>query len=324
MYISSKEEHYRTHQHSIRLCILTFLAIIVSLSIVLSVQTQRAMATGSSVVVTISGPTGQEVLSPALLTIHIYDTIIFVNQSTLPYAVAADDNSFSSPAILHNQQWSTTSGILGAHSYHASLPTSNTTGATAATATIGATSTTIMGEILVVADNIALLPTPQPQIEATALAIIESGKHPPDVIQLPVATMPVTGHHVPTIKSLQTQLLSLPVLAGAGGMLIMIIVLIIVLSRRKRRTKHDDDDFMDDDLFSTTHTYQTASSMSSATTAMLVAQETQVTKTTPATQTRKIVWPLRLLQGIKTRLKRHKAESEDDENEGDEEYEHEA
>ncbi|HCI81497.1 MAG TPA: hypothetical protein DHW02_17615 [Ktedonobacter sp.] len=297
-----------------RFCLLALLTMLASFIVLRASHTQRVMAidtTGTSVVISISGASGQAVFFPSLLTIHIYDTVIFVNQSTTPCAVAADDNSFSSPSIAHNQQWSTTFSILGAHSYHATSATSS--------------NDMPIGEILVVADNVALLPTPQPQIEATALAIIQAGKHPPDVIQLPTTSTTVPGVHSHPQLSLQARLLSFPILAIASGMFalfIFLVLLIIVRFRRKHRAKQDDDEWIDDgfsDMYNT-HAYQEATSSTAL--ATLVAQkvqQTQEAKTVQPSQTPKIAWYRRLFQTIQTRTHKRDKDDEDDEN-----YEYEA
>lgn len=281
-----------------RCCVLASLAVIASLFILLSGHVQHALATGETVIVQINGPTEHPSFSPALLTIHLYDTVMFVNQSTTSYAIAADDNNFSSPAIAHNQQWTTTFSILGAHSYHATSTTSNYV--------------SMIGEILVVAENVVLLPTPQPQIEATALALIQAGKHPPDSIQLPTTTTPVVRQNIQTPPSLQARLLSLPVLASAGGILVLLIGIIIVLSRRRQRIKYDED-FLDDELFPySMNTRQRVIKVTSGATATLItpdAQPVQVPKRNNVIQ---------LFQTMGTRLHRGKKDRND---EGDEENE---
>ena len=299
-----------------RFSLFALLVLIASVTMLLAGQTQQAMATGESVVVTLSGSPGQMDISPSLLTIHIYDTVIFVNQSATPYAVAADDTSFSSPPIAHNQQWSTTFSILGAHSYH----------------TTSATSSNVMaiGEILVVADNVALLPTPQPQIEATALAIIQAGKHPPDVIQLPTTSTIVPGSHSHPQQRLQAWLLSFPALAIVGSILaffIFLAVLLIVRSRRKRRTTLDDDEWTDDtfsDMYNT-HAYQGTTSFTSSTaSATLVAQEVQQTQEAKAvhpSQTPKIAWYKRLFHTMQTRIRAHTKKKDNEDYEDYEDYE---
>jgi hypothetical protein len=92
-----------------------------------------------------------------------------------------------------------------------------------------------------------LLPTPQPQVEATAFTLIQAGKHPPDVIVLP--TPPVTAtqttRHSPF---LQTLLLSPFFLVGVG-VLLSILLLILRLMLRRKRYKEDDEEFTEDESF---------------------------------------------------------------------------
>ncbi len=113
--------------------------------------------------------------SPALLTVHVLDYVIFINQ-TSPAAnvsVAAVDGTFSSPAIASGKQWATSFTSPGAYEYHDAANPSH-----------------MVGEIVVVASSVALLTTPAPEVEATAIALIQEGKTPPDNLALvtPTAT----------------------------------------------------------------------------------------------------------------------------------------
>jgi plastocyanin len=182
-------------------------------------------AIGDTTIVQIVGPGQAPGFLPTLLTIHQYDTVIFVNKTNTSYALTASDNSFSSPAIASGQQWRTTFGSLGAHEYHTTQPAQHMT-----------------GEILVVANTVSLLPTPVPQIEATALVIIKAGKHPPDTIVLPTQQdLPL--QHSTSAKQMNV-LLSPLVLGIAGGVLLLLILLfvtILLLRRHRRRVREEEE-----------------------------------------------------------------------------------
>ncbi len=185
-----------------------------------------AAAIGDTTVVQIVGPAQAPGFSPALLTIHQYDTVIFVNKTTTPYALSTSDNSFSSPAIPAGQRWRTTFSGLGAHEYHTTQSSQH-----------------MAGEILVVANSISLLPTPVPQIEATVLAIIKAGKHPPDTIVLPASPQESPFQH--SAKGKQTNMLLSPLVLGiAGGVLLLLILLFIILlllRRHRRRVREEEE-----------------------------------------------------------------------------------
>ncbi len=125
-------------------------------------------ALGESITVQITGAAQPPGFLPALLTVHLYDTIVFVNQSApaATYAIAAQDGSFASPAIAHGEQWAVTVNATGPHPYSVSSVS------------------TMVGEIFVVANTVSLLPTPLPQAQATVNAALTAGKSPPDVTGL--------------------------------------------------------------------------------------------------------------------------------------------
>ena len=186
---------------------------------------QSAKAIGETTFVQITGPAQPPGFSPALLTIHLYDTVIFVNSSTTPYAVTSTDGSFSSPAIPIGQQWRVTFSNLGAHEYHATQAAQS-----------------MVGEILVVENSVSLLPTPVPQVEATVIALIKAGKHPPDTIILPVTANPVVKHKVNGVAI--NAFLSPPVMIIAGSVLLLLILILlgVVLSRRRAKRVRDEEE----------------------------------------------------------------------------------
>ena len=203
---------------------LVFFPIIMSLFFLFP---QRVAALGETTVVQINGPTQPPGFSPALLTIHLYDTVIFVNRTNTPYAITSTDNSFSSPVIPAGQQWRVTFGSLGGHEYHTTEAPQR-----------------MVGEILVVSDAVSLLPTPMPQIEATVVTLIKAGKHPPDVIVSPVTVTPVVKHTASA--SLLSTLLSPLILSIAGGILLaFILIFLSVLLYRRHMKRVKDEEEMD-------------------------------------------------------------------------------
>ena len=157
---------------ALRSCLL-----LISFSLVLGflhpLLAENVQAQGETTTIQMSGPLQPPGFSPALLTIHVNDYVIFINQSApaVPYAIAADDGSFSSPVIAPGKQWAVALTNPGAYEYHAiSAPRP------------------MVGEIVVVPDSIVLLPTPAPDVQATAVALIEAGKTSPDNLALPTPT----------------------------------------------------------------------------------------------------------------------------------------
>jgi len=186
---------------------------------------QHAAALGETTTVQINGPARPPGFSPALLTIHMYDTVIFVNQANTAYAVTSADGSFSSPAIPAGQQWRVTFSSLGGHEYHTTQAPQR-----------------MIGEILVVADAVSLFPTSIPQVEATVVTLIKAGKHPPDTIVLPVTPTPTVKHKaaVPTLNTFLSPL----ILSIAGGVLLAFILLFsgILLYRRHAKRVSDEEE----------------------------------------------------------------------------------
>lgn len=164
--------------------------------------------------------------SPALLTVHVFDYVIFINQ-TSPSAnvtIAADDGAFSSPAIASGKQWATTFNSPGAYEYHDSTNPPH-----------------MIGEIVVVASSVTLLTTPAPQVEATAIALIQSGKTPPDNLALITPTPTTTtsarpqgSTTLPLVSNVPPWLIA-PLLLGESVLLLLIFIVSFLLIRSYRR-----------------------------------------------------------------------------------------
>ncbi len=189
---------------------------------------QHVAAIGETTVVQINGPSQPPGFSPALLTIHMYDTVIFVNRTNTAYAVSSTDGSFSSPDIPAGQQWRVTFGSVGGHEYHTTEAPQR-----------------MVGEILVVSDAVSLLPTPMPQVEATVVTLIKAEKHPPDVIVLPVMTTPMAKHKASSVSILNTFLSPLILSIGGGVLLVFVLIFLSVLLYRRHAKRVRDEEEMD-------------------------------------------------------------------------------
>lgn len=195
-----------------------------------------AQAAGEAVTIDITGPSQPPGFSPALLTVHVYDTVIFVNQSNqgssnASYSIVADDGSFSSPMIARGKQWIVTFNTPGEHEYHTSTHSPH-----------------MVGVIIVVPNSVSLLPTPVPGIESTVIALVKAGKIPPDTLIVPSPTpAPLQKRQALATSLFSGWLLPALLIAGAVvallGLAVAIFYLIRVLRRRvRKKAKHDDDE----------------------------------------------------------------------------------
>lgn len=179
---------------------------------------------GASEAIQITGVQQPPGFFPALLTVHVNDYITFVNLSSPPEtaSIAASGGSFSSPPISPGKLWTLTLGNPGEYEYHDTAVPPRMTGV-----------------IIVVPEAISLLPTPQPAIAATALALIESGKTPPDslanVTPTPALNLPTT--HAAPAASLAMRA-SVP--AEVGLALLALLAAVIVFVRHRRRKRRPD------------------------------------------------------------------------------------
>jgi plastocyanin len=110
-----------------------------------------------TVTVQINGSMHPPGFFPAFLTIHVNETVVFVNHAfpKNEYSVVAVDGSFSSPPIPADQRWTVTFTSPGTHEYRSQ-----------------STPAQMVGVLLVVNADVVLLPVPNPLIEATVLAVI--------------------------------------------------------------------------------------------------------------------------------------------------------
>lgn len=200
------------------------MALVFSLYIALY-PTSNAHAQGASFTVQITGMAQPPGFTPALLTLHVYDTVVFVNHAmpATTYAITAIDGSFSSPAIASGDQWSMTFVNVGTHEYHESSSPQH-----------------MAGELVIVSDAVSLLPAPQPDVMATAITDIRAGNSPPDVITLPSTTAGAKIKHIqPTQSGVQLSFLVL----ALGLFLILLmqtgVAFAIALYFRRRSKSRD-------------------------------------------------------------------------------------
>jgi len=157
-------------------------------------------ARGDTITVQIDGLAQPPGFSPNFLTLHVNDTVVFVNHAypANSYTINADDGSFSSPRIAPGKQWEVTFISKGSHIYRDATSPQR-----------------MVGELLVVDDGVSLLPTPHPLVEATIIAAIKERKNPPDSIVLPVIAHPAPP---PAISPVSLVIL---VVVISGGMIIL-------------------------------------------------------------------------------------------------------
>lgn len=178
-------------------------------------------AQGSNITVQMLGPLQPPGFFPALLTVHVNDYITFINQSSPPatFAIASDNGQFTSPALAPGKIWTIALSNPGTYEFH----------------NAGA-SPRMVSEVIVVPDTISLLPTPAPGVAATALALIGSGKTPPDNLAL-ITPTPISG----TAQTVSSSGGSIPIkLLAVVGLALLILALLIatiLLVRRVRRRR---------------------------------------------------------------------------------------
>lgn len=204
---------------------------------------QKALAQGNVFIVTMPGNTQPPGFVPDLLAVHVYDTVVFVNTANAPIAVVALDNSFSSSAIAPGQQWKVTFNSAGAFEYHENSATPR-----------------IFGEIVVAPNTVALLPSPAPAAQETAIAFIRAGKTPPDTAWQPTALQVQASSVTHPPKNQTTSSLSVPPLALLMTFVRPVILVVLILlalfvsglsglwlyRRQKSRKKEGGDDDEED------------------------------------------------------------------------------
>jgi plastocyanin len=183
-----------------------------------------AKAQGSNATVQILGPLQPPGFFPALLTIHTNDYVTFVNQSLPPatFTIASDNGQFSSPALAPGKMWTITLSNPGAYEFHDA-----------------ATSPRMVDEVIVVPNTISLLPSPEPGVAATALALVEAGKTLPDNLAL-ITPTPTAGTVPAVSASVGSPLIRLLLIVGMVLLILVLLMVVILLIRhlRRRRRHH--------------------------------------------------------------------------------------
>jgi plastocyanin len=127
-------------------------------------------AASNSVIIHITGASHPPGFQPILVTVHVDDVIVFLNdaQPARTYTIVADDGSFNSIPIPSGQQWRVTMSKAGTYEYHTQEAPRQ-----------------MIGSILVAPASVLLLPTPDPGAVATEIAVIQTGHTKPPVVQPP-------------------------------------------------------------------------------------------------------------------------------------------
>lgn len=211
--------------HRIAKCGFIF-ALLASTILLLAYSTHAAYAQasqGDTITIQIVGVAQAPGFSPALVTVHVFDYVIFVNQ-TVPAAsitLASDDGTLSSPAIAPGKQWAITFNHPGTFEYHDTANPPH-----------------MVGAIVVVASSVALLPTPVPGLQATALAIVQAGKTPPDSLSLitptPTALPLRMIQTAPSLSPWPNSWLLTLLLIGESGLLLSTFIGSLLLLRSYR------------------------------------------------------------------------------------------
>jgi len=213
-----------SHLHHVSLMVFVFL--------ICSTHSYAAALPGAStahpkaeiVTIQIGGPPPG--FSPAFLTLHVNDKVVFVNHAfpARSHTLSANDGSFSSPPIPAGGQWAITFHAPGSHTYRDTSATS-----------------TMIGELMVVAQNIQLLATPDPLVEATAITFIRNGKNPPDTI-----TIRTYKHAIASSSS--SLIPRLILIVGITMSVILLCFLGIIFYRRRKQRARSIDEDLDDDV----------------------------------------------------------------------------
>jgi plastocyanin len=188
--------------------------------------TLATFSKGEIITIQINGSAQPPGFSPALLTLHVNDTVAFINHA-LPaksYTLSADDGSFSSPPIPSGGQWTITFHTLGSHTYRDASSVS-----------------TMVGELIVVDKSIHLLPTPDPLVEATVMAYIKNRQNPPD-------TIIITTHKHATTSSSDSLIPMIILIVGISISTTLLSILGITFYRRHRQRMRNIDEDLDDEI----------------------------------------------------------------------------
>jgi len=178
-----------------------------------------------TVTVQINGSKRPPGFSPAFLTIHVNEIVVFVNHAfpKNEYSVVAVDGSFSSPPIPADQRWTVSFTSPGTHEYRSQSAPAQ-----------------MVGVLLVVNADVALLPVPNPLIEATVLAVIN---HRLPLPETPILAQVKLPHTVPSATSSFLPI-TLAIAFGISSMVLLVFFLVFYRRYQAQRGAMlvDDDD----------------------------------------------------------------------------------
>lgn len=142
-----------------RYTLISICFLLLSLPWTILLPAQPTFAAVNTVTIHISGVSKPPGFNPYLLTVHMHDTIAFLNDAQPPttYTIIANDHRFVSPPLAPGQQWETMLTQTGTYEYSAQ-----------------GFSQQMVGTIIVASPSVQLLPTPAPEAIATEIAIIRA------------------------------------------------------------------------------------------------------------------------------------------------------
>src|SRR2546421_6569843 len=138
--------------HLPRLYMAVCLTLLFGLTWGMLISPYHVLAAGKTTTIHIIGASHPPGFRPALVSVHVGDSIVFLNDAQPPeaYTIIATDQSFVSPPIVPGHQWVVTFSDPGTHEYQAK-----------------GISQSMVGAIIVTPASVRLLPTPDPGAVAT-------------------------------------------------------------------------------------------------------------------------------------------------------------
>ncbi len=161
--ISQEERFYKSTTHFLSFlhfrCFVVCLTSSLGLLWMILIAPNLALAAGNPVTIHITGISHPPGFRPALVTVHVGDPLVFLNdaQPATTYTITASDQSFASPPIPPGQQWRVVFSSPGTHEYYA----------------LG-NAQSMVGSIIVAPASVRLLSTPVPGAVATEITSIRT------------------------------------------------------------------------------------------------------------------------------------------------------
>ena len=94
-----------------------------ALAAIVTVAANRTVTAGAKASVTHTVTIENMQFSPAQLTVHVGDRIVFSNKDLFPHTATADDKSFDSGSIAPNAHWTYRASKAGQHAYKCTFHT---------------------------------------------------------------------------------------------------------------------------------------------------------------------------------------------------------